>query len=193
MLRQPLEDRTVTISRAKTSCTFPANFMLLSALNPCQCGYLGDPTRDCICPPQAVSRYQRRLSGPLLDRIDLFVDVPRVPYEKLAADGRAERSSVIRARIQRARILQNQRFAQLPGNTTLNGEMTPPQVREFAQTRLDDGASGILRAAVERLDLSARAFHRILKVARTIADLAESEGISTAHLGEAIQYRQRME
>ena len=116
-----------------------------------------------------------------------------MPYEKLAADGRAERSSVIRARIQRARILQNQRFAQLPGNTTLNGEMTPPQVREFAQTRLDDGASGILRAAVERLDLSARAFHRILKVARTIADLAESEGISTAHLGEAIQYRQRME
>lgn len=193
MLRQPLEDRTVTISRARTSCTFPANFILLSSLNPCPCGYYGDPTRECTCSPQVVSRYQRRLSGPLLDRIDLFVDVPRVPYEKLAAEGRGEPSSAIRSRIQRARILQAERFASGAKTTTLNAHMTPPQVREFAQSQLDDGANEILRAAVDRLDLSARAFHRILKVARTIADLARSESIETAHLGEAIQYRQRME
>ncbi len=193
MLRQPLEDRTVTISRARTSCTFPANFILLSSLNPCPCGYFGDPTRDCTCSPQVVSRYQRRLSGPLLDRIDLFVDVPRVPYEKLAGDTRGEPSRAIRERIQRARTLQIERFANGTQTTSLNAHMTPPQVREFAQSQLDDGANEILRAAVDRLDLSARAFHRILKVARTIADLAKSESIQTAHLGEAIQYRQRME
>ena len=193
MLRQPLEDRTVTISRARAACTFPANFMLLSSLNPCPCGFKGDPTRDCVCSPQAVSRYQRRLSGPLLDRIDLFVDVPRVPYEKLAAEGRAETSITIRERIQRARTIQQERFAGAASLTALNAHMSPPEVRRFAQTKSEDAATEILRLAVERLDLSARAFHRILKVARTIADLAGSDTIETFHVGEAIQYRQRME
>lgn len=193
MLRQPLEDRIVTISRARTSCTFPANFILLSSLNPCPCGYYGDPTRDCTCTEQSVVRYQRRLSGPLLDRIDLFVDVPRVPYEKLVGDVRGEPSSAIRERIQRARTLQAERFRPGASTTTLNAHMTPHQVREFAQSRLDDAGNEILRVAVERLDLSARAFHRILKVGRTIADLAASESIEVAHIGEAIQYRQRME
>jgi len=193
MLRQPLEDRTVTISRARAACTFPANFMLLSSLNPCPCGFKGDPTRDCVCSPQAVSRYQRRLSGPLLDRIDLFVDVPRVPYEKLAAEGRAETSITIRERIQRARTIQQERFAGAASLTALNAHMSPPEVRRFAQTQSEDAATEILRLAVERLDLSARAFHRILKVARTIADLAGSDVIETVHIGEAIQYRQRVE
>jgi magnesium chelatase family protein len=193
MLRQPLEDRSVTISRARTACTFPANFMLLSAYNPCPCGHLGDPSHDCVCSPQAISRYQRRLSGPLLDRIDLFVDVPRVPYEKLAADGKAEPSSAIRGRIEQARTLQHARFAEAPTATTLNAHMSPTEVRTFAQSRLAEGATEVLRLAVERLDLSARSFHRILKVARTIADLAECETIETGHIGEAIQYRQRIE
>lgn len=193
MLRQPLEDRTVTISRARLACTFPANFMLLSSLNPCQCGFNGDPTRECVCSPQAVSRYQRRLSGPLLDRIDLFVDVPRVPYEKLAAEGRAESSAVIRGRIERARQVQQERFAGSSSLTALNAHMSPPEVRRFAQEQSAAAAIELLRTAVERLDLSARAFHRILKVARTIADLASSDTIESIHIGEAIQYRQRME
>lgn len=193
MLRQPLEDRSVTISRARSACTFPANFMLMSAYNPCPCGHLGDPSHDCVCSPQAISRYQRRLSGPLLDRIDLFVDVPRVPYEKLSAVGRAEPSASIRDRIAAARELQHARFAEKSTSTSLNAHMTPTEVRTFAQSQLADGANEILRVAVERLDLSARSFHRILKVARTIADLAGSASIETTHIGEAIQYRQRLE
>ncbi len=190
VLRQPLEDRTVTISRARMSVTFPANFSLIAAMNPCPCGFYGDPTRDCTCPAGMVSRYQRRISGPLLDRIDLFVDVPRVAYEKLASTTRAESSAAVAARVEQARQVQHARFADFD-STILNAEMNPSQVREHAQLKLADGAGDLLRMAVEQLNLSARAFHRVLKLARTIADLAFSDQIEQQHLAESIQYRER--
>jgi len=140
-----------------------------------------------------VARYQRRISGPLLDRIDLFVDVPRVDFEKLASSVRAEPSSAVASRVDAARSVQRARFAALGSGIALNSDMGPTEVREFAQEQLDDGARSILRVAVERLNLSARAFHRTLKLARTIADLAGAAGISQAHLAEAIQYRERVE
>ena len=191
MLRQPLEDKTVTISRAKQAVTFPASFILCSALNPCPCGFLGDPERECSCPPQLVSRYQRRLSGPLIDRIDLFVDVPRVPFEKLSSVGRSEPSVAVRERVAGARAVQAARFA--GAATFTNAEMTPAEVRDYAQKVMDPAAGDVLKLAVERLNLSARAFHRLLKVARTIADLAGSETIETPHMAESIQYRARLE
>ncbi len=191
MLRQPLEDKTVTISRAKQAVTFPASFMLCGALNPCPCGYLGDPERPCTCPPAVVGRYQRRLSGPLMDRIDIFVDVPRVPLEKLTAAARGEPSWAVRERVARAREVQAERFAGT--RTATNGEMSPAQVRDFAQGALEPAAAELLKRAVERLNLSARAFHRVLKVARTIADLAGSAQIGPAHMAESIQYRARLD
>ncbi|MGE3075792.1 MAG: YifB family Mg chelatase-like AAA ATPase [Dehalococcoidia bacterium] len=191
MLRQPIEDKTVTISRAKQAVTFPASFILCGSFNPCPCGFAGDPERECVCPPQLISRYQRRLSGPLMDRIDLFVDVPRVPFEKLSKLSGGEKSEAVRERVARARAVQAARFEGVGSHT--NAEMTPPQVRDFAQRQMADGAADVLKMAVERLNLSARAFHRLLKVARTVADLAESEGIETPHMAEAIQYRARIE
>lgn len=193
VLRQPLEDRLVTISRARTSVTFPANFALIAAMNPCPCGYYGDSTRDCTCPAALVSRYQRRISGPLLDRIDLFVDVPRVAYEKLASTARGEPSAAVAKRVEEAREVQHERFASSGAPLTLNAEMNPAQVREFAQLRLADGAASLLRLAVDQLNLSARAFHRVLKLARTIADLGGCEAIEQAHVAESIQYRERAE
>ena len=193
VLRQPMEDRVVTISRAKMSVTFPANFSMIAAMNPCPCGYYGDPARDCTCPPQMVGRYQRRISGPLLDRIDLFVDVPRVAYEKLASTTKAEPSAAVAERVQRARAVQHARFRAEGDNLSLNAEMNPSQVRDHAQLRLGPGAGDLLRVAVEQLNLSARAFHRVLKLARTIADLAGSETIEQLHLAESIQYRERAE
>jgi magnesium chelatase family protein len=193
VLRQPLEDKVVTISRAKLAVTFPANFALISAQNPCPCGFFGDPERDCVCSPQVVSRYQRRISGPLLDRIDLFVDVPRVAYEKLARAARGEPSAAVAARVQRAREVQLQRFATNGTTSRVNADMSPPEVRDHAQAMLAAGAGDLVRMAVQQLNLSARAFHRVLKVARTIADLADSEPIETMHIAEAIQYRERME
>ncbi|HEY8490419.1 MAG TPA: YifB family Mg chelatase-like AAA ATPase [Dehalococcoidia bacterium] len=189
VLRQPLEDRVVTISRAQGSVTFPANFMLVAAMNPCPCGYYGDPARDCTCSEAAVSRYQRRISGPLLDRIDIFVEVPRVDYEKLAGEAAGEPSAAVRERVERARAVQQARFRH--GRITCNAEMTPVEVRAYCQGVLDEGARSLLRLAMNQLGLSARAFHRVLKLARTIADLAGSEAIGAAHLAEAIQYRQR--
>ncbi len=190
VMRQPLEDRTVTISRAQGTITYPANFMLVTAMNPCPCGYYGDPTKECTCSESTVSRYQKRISGPLLDRIDIFVEVPRVDYEKLASEVIGETSEVVRQRVERARGVQTCRFAET--RFTCNAEMTPTEVREHCQARLDEHAQSLLRLAMGQLSLSARAFHRILKLARTIADMADSDVIASAHLAEAIQYRQRV-
>ncbi len=190
VLRQPLEDRIVTISRAHGSVTYPANFMLIAAMNPCPCGFYGDPTRACTCSSSTVSRYQKRISGPLLDRIDIFVEVPRVEFEKLAGETLGEPSAIVRERVEAARERQKARFA--GSRLACNAEMTPVEVREQCQARLEDGAQSLLRLAMTQLQLSARAFHRILKLARTIADLAGEETIASAHLAEAIQYRQRV-
>jgi magnesium chelatase family protein len=187
ILRQPLEDKTVTISRARGSLTFPANFMLVGAMNPCPCGYYGDPYRQCTCNPGLVSRYQKRISGPFLDRIDIFIEVPHIDYEKLSDDRPGERSENIRERVSSARSLQYLRFK---GSTlTTNSEMPPADVRNFCKT--DESAQSLLKAAMKQMNLSARAFHRILKLARTIADLENSAIIKSNHIAEAIQYRPR--
>ena len=190
VLRQPLEDRVVTISRAQGTVTFPANFMLVAAMNPCPCGFYGDPTKECACSEATVSRYQKRISGPLLDRIDIFVEVPRVEYEKLAAHASGEPSAVVRDRVDRARAVQTERFAESP--LVCNAEMTPTEVRQHCQAVLDEQAQSLLRLAMTQLSLSARSFHRVLKLARTIADMAGSDQIGSPHLAEAIQYRQRV-
>ena len=187
VLRQPLEDKTVTISRAQGSLTFPANFMLVGAMNPCPCGFYGDPQKECTCSTSLISRYQKRISGPLLDRIDMFVEVPRVEYEKLVDDSRAERSEQVRQRVGRARDLQRDRFHGL--TLASNAEMGPVEVWKFCQ--VDDSAKSLLQTAMKQLNLSARAFHRILKLSRTIADLAGADTIGIAHLAEALQYRPR--
>ena len=185
VLRQPVEDKVVTISRAQGSITFPANFMLVAAMNPCACGFATDPVKECVCTPSAVSRYRRRISGPLLDRIDMFVDVPRVEYEELAEPVKAESSESVRGRIERARLVQCERF---DGTTLIaNSEMGPVEVWDYC--RVDEAAQSLLQAAMRQMHLSARGYHRILKVARTIADLSGSEEIEPAHLAEALQYR----
>jgi magnesium chelatase family protein len=187
VLRQPLEDKVVTISRANGSLTFPANFMLVGAQNPCPCGYFGDPYHPCTCPPAVVTRYQRRISGPFIDRVDIFVEVPHIEYEKLADNRLGEKSEKVRARVEAARRIQQQRFN---GNKiACNSEMTPAEVREFCH--LEESAQSLLRTAMKQLYLSARAFHRILKLARTIADLDEANIIKANHLAEAVQYRPR--
>jgi magnesium chelatase family protein len=187
VLRQPIEDKIVTISRAQGTLTFPANFMLIAAMNPCPCGYFGDPVKECTCSLSMVSRYQKRISGPLLDRIDIHIEVPRVEYEKLADDRLGEKSENIRARVEKAREVQRQRFADTP--LICNADMGPAEVREYCA--VDEAGRSLLKAAMQQLAMSARAFHRVLKLARTIADLAGSERIETAHLAEAIQYRPR--
>ena len=190
VLRQPVEDRVITISRAQGTVTFPANFMLVAAMNPCPCGYYGDLAKECVCSEATVSRYQKRISGPLLDRIDIFAEVPRVDYEKLAANTSGEPSSVVRERVERARAVQTARFAE--SRLVCNAEMTPTEVRTQCQAVLDEQAQSLLRLAMTQLSLSARAFHRVLKLARTIADMAGSETIAAPHLAEAVQYRQRV-
>ena len=187
VLRQPIEDKVVTISRAQGTVTFPANFMLVAAMNPCPCGYYGDSVRECTCAPGLVARYQKRISGPLLDRIDMFVEVPRVDYEKLMKADNAEHSGQARQRVEEARSLQTSRFEGTP--LACNADMGAAQVKEVCT--LDDGARGLLRQATQQLQLSARAFHRILKLSRTIADLSASERIELTHVAEAVQYRSR--
>ena len=188
-LREPLESGAVTISRVRGSATFPAGFLLVAAMNPCPCGYYGDVKRACTCAEATVTRYQRRISGPLLDRFDLFVEVPRVEYQELTGDLSGETSATVRERVAMAREVQQQRL--LGTRFVTNSEMGPLEVRKYCQQMLVPQAQPLLATAMEQLALSARAFHRILKVARTIADLAGSEMIETPHLAEAVQYRRR--
>jgi len=187
VLRQPLEDKVVTISRAQGRVTFPANFMLVGAMNPCPCGYYGDPFRKCTCSPGLVSRYQRRISGPFIDRVDIFIEVPHIDYEKLADDRLGEPSTTVQSRVNAARSLQLERFRGT--RLTGNADMTPSEIRGFCQ--VEEAAQGLLKAAMKQLYLSARAFHRVLKLARTIADLEGSAIIKANHVAEAIQYRPR--
>ncbi|MGD9117512.1 MAG: YifB family Mg chelatase-like AAA ATPase [Dehalococcoidia bacterium] len=187
VLRQPLEDRVITISRAQGSVTFPANFTLVGAMNPCPCGYYGDPFKQCTCSPSLVSRYQKRMSGPFIDRVDIFVEVPHIDYEKLADDRLGEESEKVQKRVEAARLIQRQRFKGT--KLVCNAEMTPTEVREYCQT--EESAQGLLKAAMKQLYLSARAFHRILKIGRTLADLENTDIIKANHIAEAIQYRPR--
>ena len=188
-LRQPLEDGTVSISRAAGTLKFPAKFILAAAMNPCPCGYLTDPERQCICHPAEIIRYQKKASGPLLDRIDLHLDVPRVKLEKLESDQLAETSAEIRNRVQAARNIQLERFKN--EKNIDNSEMSPEQIKKYCQ--IDDTGKQLLRQAFTQLHLSARAYFRILKLARTIADLSASDTILTEHLAEALQYRPKVE
>jgi magnesium chelatase family protein len=183
-----LEDKVVTISRAQGSLTFPANFQLVAAMNPCPCGYFGDPTHACTCSPGTVTKYQRRISGPLMDRIDIHIEVPRVDYEKISDTRQGESSAVVNARVEAAREIQRQRFAGT--SLTCNADMHPAEVRSFCS--LDSDCRTLMRAAMNQMQLSARAYHRILKLARTIADLSSAENITAPFLAEALQYRPRV-
>ncbi len=188
VLRQPIEDKQVTISRARVALSFPANFMLVSAMNPCPCGYYGDPVKECTCSPTVIRRYQQRLSGPMLDRIDIHVDVPRVDYDKLTDERRGEPSAAIRARVEAAREQQRERFRN-EARLQCNADMGASDIRRFCQP--EAAGKQLLDTTLRKMQLSARAYHRILKLSRTIADLAGSETIQVAHIAEAIQYRPR--
>ena len=198
VMRQPMEDKVVTISRAQGSLTFPANFQLIGAMNPCPCGFFGDPVKPCTCALGMVAKYQKRISGPMLDRIDIHVEVPRVEYDKLTNARLGESSTMIRQRVELARQYQIQRFAQNGSKPeenqklflTSNADMGVGEIRKFC--KLDDAGETLMRAAMRQLQLSARAFHRVLKLARTIADLAGSEVIAPNHLAEALQYRPKI-
>ncbi len=187
-LRQPLEDGVVTVSRASGTCQFPAQITLVAAMNPCPCGFLDDPEKNCVCTANQIARYQAKLSGPLLDRIDLHVQVPRVSFDKLAGRGTlAEHSESIRARVEEARNRQLARFAGMEG-LVCNADMTSPLIKQHCV--VGDEAGSLLQSAVQQMNLSGRAYFRILKLARTIADLAGSDEISLTHVAEAISYRE---
>lgn len=186
VLRQPLEDRRITISRAKYTIEYPCSFMFVASMNPCPCGYYGDPTHNCVCTPGQIARYLSKISGPLLDRIDIQCEIQAVPFTELSKMESGEPSSIIRERVIKARQIQEQRFKDYKG-VYCNAQMSERMLHEFAEP--DAGSMEMLRLAMERLKLSARAYSRILKVARTIADLAGSEKVQQMHIAEAIGYR----
>ena len=186
VMRQPLEDRTITISRAKFSVEFPASFMLVTSMNPCPCGYYNHPTKECVCGPGIVAKYLNKISGPLLDRIDIHLEVVPVPFKKLSENSVTEPSVDIRLRVIRAREIQSHRFTKNDG-VFCNAQMSSKMIRQYVD--LDEASSSLLKNAMEKLGLSARAYDRILKVSRTIADLENSERVESHHLSEAIQYR----
>ena len=188
-LRQPLEDGLITISRAQGILTFPARFILVASQNPCPCGFSSDPERHCACGQSQILRYQKKISGPLLDRIDLHVEVPRVKFDKLTSETLGESSEKIRERVEAAREIQTSRFAQ--SNIHCNSEMRNVEIRQFC--KLDDASIDLLRAAVTQMHLSARAYNRILKLSRTIADLGKSDKITLDHVAEALQFRAKAE
>jgi magnesium chelatase family protein len=185
VLRQPLEDGMVTISRVQSTLTFPAQFMLAAAMNPCPCGYYTDPSRECTCTPHQIQKYLGKISGPLLDRIDLHIEVPALKWKEISNDRPGEPSEAIRERISRARTIQQERFK--GEGIHCNAQMSTTHLREHC--RLDEASQSLLKAAMERFGLSARAYDRILKVARTIADLDGEKNIRSAYIAEAIQYR----
>ena len=186
VMRQPMEDRKVTISRAKFTVDYPTSFMLVASMNPCPCGYYNHPTRECVCSPGVVQKYLNKISGPLLDRIDLHVEVTPVTFDEMSSERLAEKSEDIRTRVVSARTVQNKRFAQNEG-VYCNAQMSTRQLREVC--RIDKAGQELLRNAIDKLNLSGRAYDRILKVGRTIADLEGSNQIETHHIAEAIQYR----
>ena len=188
-LRQPLEDGLITVSRAQGTLEFPARFTLVAAMNPCPCGNATDPEKVCACSPAGIIRYQRKISGPILDRIDLHVEVPRIKFEKLAEDSEGESSKIIRERVEKARRVQSERFA--GSRCVTNSEMESDQIKQFCV--LDPGSLELMKSAVSSMHLSARSYYRIIKVARTIADLNGNDTIGANHIAEAIQYRFKTE
>ncbi|MGE5419443.1 MAG: YifB family Mg chelatase-like AAA ATPase, partial [Chloroflexota bacterium] len=186
VMRQPLEDRIITISRAKSTVDYPASFMLVASMNPCPCGFHNHPEKECMCSTGMVQKYLNRISGPLLDRIDIHIEVVPVNYDKLSDKGNVERSAVVRERVIKARAIQAKRFEAFKG-VYCNAQMSSSMQRRFCQ--LDDGGGKLLKTAMELRGLSARAYDRILKVARTIADLAGADHIGAEHISEAINYR----
>jgi magnesium chelatase family protein len=188
-LRQPLEDGEISIARAQGSLTFPANFILVAAMNPCPCGNASSPQKQCTCAPTQIARYKRKISGPIMDRIDLHIEVPLIKFEKLSRDELSEKSEHARQRVLKTRKIQLQRFNNSP--ILSNSEMENKHIREFCKIGIEE--KNLLRNAIDKMNLSPRAYHRLLKVARTIADLEKSETIQVPHLAEAIQYRFREE
>lgn len=186
VMRQPLEDRVITISRAKFTIEYPASFMMVASMNPCPCGYYNHPEKECVCSPGVVQKYLNRISGPLLDRIDIHIEVVPVPFEKLSGTPTSETSEVIRSRVVKARQIQEERFIEWR-EVYCNAQMVSKLIRKFCQ--LDDAGTSLIKNAMDKLGLSARAYDRILKVSRTIADLDGSMNIKAEHLAEAIQYR----
>ncbi len=188
-LRQPLEESAVTVSRAQGSITFPAQFLMVASMNPCPCGYLNDTLKECICAPSQIIKYKRKLSGPLLDRIDLHVEVPRLKYEEMSKGGAGETSQTVRKRVEEARAIQVSRFRN--DGILTNREMSVRHIKKYCA--LDETAEKMMKNAVSSMGFSTRTYHRLLKISRTIADLENSQNIKPQHLAEALQYRPREE